>query len=77
MSECFINIRIAWWHIQALRGSLWKWRISSNDFWRERGKWKREPVAIYEFNLRDGWTSRKDGVSVAVNIRRPPTKEKK
>jgi hypothetical protein len=68
MSECYINIRIAWWHIQALRGSLWAWRISSNDFWRERGKWRRQPVAIYDFSPLDGWRHRNDGVPQAVVI---------
>ena len=63
MSETYINIRIAWWHIQALRGSLWKWRISSNDYWH--GRWKNHPFAIYDFNLRDGWRCRNDGVPVA------------
>jgi hypothetical protein len=69
MSDCWINIRIAWWHIQALRGSLWKWRVSSNGFWRTRGRWKREVFGFYEFDLAGGWRARNDGVPVAVNTK--------
>lgn len=68
MSETYINIRIAWWHIQALRGSLWAWRIVANNFWRERGKWRHSPLAIYDFDILAGWRARKDGVPQAVEL---------
>lgn len=69
MSDCFFNLRILWWHIQAKRGSLWAWSIYRNSWWQEDCKWIKSPVALYECNFIEGWHCRKDGVPQSVKAR--------
>jgi len=60
MSDCWINIRIGIWHIQAKYGSLWKWQIGKNPYWYR--KWIKQPIAFYDIDLKGGWKRRKDGI---------------
>ena len=60
MSDCWINIRIGVWHIQAEYGSLWKWQIRKNPYWYN--KWLKSPIAFYEIDLKGGWAKRKYGI---------------
>jgi len=67
MSEYYINIRVLCWHLQARGGSLTAWRVYFNGWWLN---WRviLAPAAVYDFNLLDGWRSRKDGVPVAAHF---------
>lgn len=60
MSNLWINIRIGIFHLQAELGSLWKWSFRPNRAWR--GRWLKEPFAVYDFDLAEGWAKRKRGI---------------
>ena len=51
MSDLWLNIRIGVYHIEAKTKSPWHWTIARNDYWK--GKWYRNPIAVYDFALLD------------------------
>lgn len=55
--SCWFNLRVLFWHIQILKGRLFRPAISYNSWW-----WCREvlwkPVWLYECSPREGWRQR-------------------
>jgi len=68
MSDLFFNLRIFWFHLQAKRGSLWAWSISSNPYWFENFRWLKDPIELYECEIHEGWACRKDGVPKSAKM---------
>jgi hypothetical protein len=57
MSSTWFNLRIFLWHIQILKGRLFRPTISFNPFWwRKELLWK--PIWFHEFNPKEGWRLR-------------------
>ena len=57
MSDTWFNLRIFLWHIQILKGRLFRPKLSYNSFW-----WRREllwkPIWLHSCDFRTGWQER-------------------
>lgn len=64
MSDCWFNLRIGYYHLQAKTGSLFVWSWGTNGWWYDR--WKQKPVELYACDIKAGWQCRNDGVPQAT-----------